>query len=98
MSEAESKVLTAALYQCRILLARYLGSQNDAAIEVRLAAHLAYALHNDALAVMDGRGFDVQASLKRIAQIDQIIGGGEAREIAATIWKALLDQGSGPTA
>lgn len=92
MSEAESKLLAAALYQCRILLGDYLGPESDVSTHLRLAAHLAYALHNDALAAMDGRAFDVQASLARIANIDRIIGGKDAQEVVATLSAAIASK------
>lgn len=49
-----TKAVALALYQIRILLSDYLGSQNEGDIVVRQAAHLAYALHNEALAVVEG--------------------------------------------
>lgn len=81
----EAKLFAAALYEIRILLSGGLGSSNDAPHEIRLASHLAYALHNDALAVIDGREFDQEATLARIAHIDQIIGGNDGERIAGEL-------------
>lgn len=39
----ESELLAHALYQVRVLLSSYFGSNNEGPIEVRFAAHLAYA-------------------------------------------------------
>lgn len=78
----ELKLFAMALYELRILLAGGLGSNNDAPQEIRLASHLAYALHNDALAVIDGKSIDVEAAISRIAHIDQIIGGDDAARIS----------------
>lgn len=72
MQSDQTKLLAFALYEIRVMLAGYLGSQ-DAPLDVRLAAHLAYALHNEADAVMNERTFDVEASLSRIAGIDRIL-------------------------
>jgi hypothetical protein len=41
---------------------------------VRIAAHLAYALHNDALAVLEGNGFNAEDALKRVAALDSLLG------------------------
>ncbi|MDP1613526.1 MAG: hypothetical protein Q8M11_20900 [Sulfuritalea sp.] len=69
----EVKVLALALHQIRVLLSPYLGSENAGPIEVRVAAHLAYALHNEALAVAEGRDFDVKAALAKVQAIDALL-------------------------
>ena len=69
----EEKILAHALYEIRTLLSSYLGSENSGPIEVRVAAHLAYALHNEAIAVGEGRSFDVNAALAKVAAIDTIL-------------------------
>ncbi|MDF3071570.1 MAG: hypothetical protein K0R38_7171 [Polyangiaceae bacterium] len=63
-----------ALYQIRVLLSGYLGSQSNADISVRQAAHLAYALHNEALAVVEGGSFDAEAVARRLAAVDAMLG------------------------
>jgi hypothetical protein len=47
-----------------------------------LAAHLAYALHNEALALSAGNGFDLSAALKRVAAIDNFLDGGDGSRLA----------------
>jgi hypothetical protein len=47
-------------------------------------------MHNDALAAVEGKGFDVEAALARIAQIDQIIGGNDGERIAGEIRRSIL--------
>lgn len=74
MATTETKVLAQALYEIRLLLGGYLGSEIEADISVRTAAHLAYALHNDALAVLDGGSFDVADALRRVEAMDSILG------------------------
>jgi hypothetical protein len=74
MAVTEVKVLAQAIYEIRLLLSHHLGSEIDADLSVRIAAHLAYALHNDALAVIEGNGFDVAEAVRRVAKIDSVLG------------------------
>ena len=76
---SEAKLLAMALYQMRIILSAAVGP--DADHELKVAERLAYALHNDAWAVIEGKAFDCEAALARIAHIDQIIGGDDGRQI-----------------
>jgi hypothetical protein len=69
----EQNILAHALYEIRILLSPYLGANNKDPIEVRVAAHLAYALHNEALAVAEGQHFDVEAALAKVKAIDALL-------------------------
>jgi hypothetical protein len=71
-NQVQIKVFAQAIYEIQVLLAGYLGSQNSADLAVREAAHLAYALHNEALAVLSGKHLDVEASLSRIRAVDRI--------------------------
>lgn len=75
MATSEARVLAQALYEIRLLLGDSLGSDAQADINVRTAAHLAYALHNDAQAILDGRGFNVAEAVKRVAAINSVLGG-----------------------
>jgi len=72
-SATEVKILALALHQIRVLLSAYLGSANGGPIEVRVAAHLAYALHNEALALAEGEGFDVETALAKVQAIDGLL-------------------------
>ncbi len=74
MASTETRVLAQALYEIRLLLSGYVGSEIDADVNVRAAAHLAYALHNDALAVLDGGSFDTTEAARRVQAIDSILG------------------------
>jgi hypothetical protein len=71
---AETRLLAHALYEIRVLLAEYLGSTIEGDPVVRRAAHLAYALHNEALAVTEGRSFSIEDALKKIATVDAMFG------------------------
>ncbi len=69
------KVLAFALYEMRLLLASYLGSDNPGDHPVRVAAHLAYALHNQAYAAWQhGESFDAASAVSSIASVDKLLG------------------------
>ena len=70
----ESKILAFAVYELRLLLAGHLGSAANGDPSVRAAAHLVYALHNQALAVLEGRSFNPTEALEAIARVDQMFG------------------------
>lgn len=74
MSDQNSQLLALSLVEIRTLLAGYLGSTNEVSIEVRIAAHLAYALHNEAESVCKGASYDIDQARKKIAAIDTIFG------------------------
>ena len=69
------QLLAAALYEIRLLLGSYLGSSSEADQGIREAAHLSYALHNEAEAVSRGYDFDFDAAIRRVAAIETIIPG-----------------------
>jgi len=73
IDSAEARLLANALYEIRVLLSPYIGSEVDAPMEVRMAAHLAYALHNEALAITEGSSFDIDAALRKVSAIDKIL-------------------------
>nr|MBA2281517.1 hypothetical protein [Acidimicrobiia bacterium] len=70
----QAKLLAQAVYEIRLLLGGYLGSTNPGKLEVRQAAHLAYALHNEALSVLHGREFDPTAAITAIRRTDAMLG------------------------
>ena len=79
MKEAQSqeqlKLMAAAVYEIRCLLSDALGSTNNSPTSVRLAAHLAYALHNQALAILEGgEVFDVSAAKAAIKAGERTVG------------------------
>ncbi len=73
-NSSEMRLLAHALFEIRVLLAGYLGSTNDSDPAVRRAAHLAYALHNEALAVTEGRSFSIDDALPKLAAVDAMFG------------------------
>jgi hypothetical protein len=76
------QLLAAAVYEMRLLLAGYLGSECQADQSVRVAAHLAYALHNCALSVMEGGDVDVADAIRRIEGVDRMLGSDLLRRLA----------------
>ncbi|WP_024680743.1 hypothetical protein [Pseudomonas syringae] len=74
MQTAQTRLLALALIEIRTLLADYLGSDVDAPVSVRLAAHVAYALHNEAEAAFGNVDFQLGCAKQKIAAIDQILG------------------------
>jgi hypothetical protein len=71
---SSEELLAAAIYEIRLLLGSYLGSECSADESVRVAAHLAYALHNHALAVLEGGPSDVGATMGKIGAVDHMLG------------------------
>ena len=85
----ENKILAFAVYELRLLLAGHLG--NDAATDpsVRAAAHLAYALHNQALAVLEGKRFNASEAEAAIAAVDRLCGENFAQRLSAVVNRAV---------
>lgn len=74
MQTAQTRLLALALIEIRTLLADYLGSDVDVPMSVRVAAHMAYALHNEAEAAYGNADFQLECATQKICAIDQILG------------------------
>ena len=74
MSSPEARLFAHALYEIRVLLAGYLGSANAGDPAVRCAAHLAYALHDEALALTEGRSVSIDKAVDKLAIVDAMFG------------------------
>lgn len=83
--DLQTKILAQALFEVRVLLSSYLGSDNSGDISVRAAAHLAYALHNEALSVMEGRNFDTGHIAERLRAVDRIVNSDFSRRFSALL-------------
>jgi hypothetical protein len=83
IDNTEVRLIANALYEIRLLLNPYLGSENEAPHGVRLAAHVAYALHNEAAALVKAGKFDVAAALRKVAAIDNVVVGNEGGRLAS---------------
>jgi len=70
----QAKVLAQAVFEIRVLLAGYLGTASTVDMSIRQAAHLAYALHNEALAVLADDEFDPKAAIKRVGAVGGLLG------------------------
>lgn len=68
------RVMAQAVYEVRLLLSGYLGSSNEGDMAVRRAAHLAYALHNQALAAVEGGTFDAARAVASVSAVDRLLG------------------------
>ena len=84
----QAKVLAFAVFELRLLLAGHLGSNNNSDPSTRAAAHLAYSLHNEALAVLEGRDFDANAAVQAIAKVDAMFGENFAQRFTETTKRA----------
>jgi len=73
-TQSQAKILAQGIYEIRLLLSCYLGSQNPGDPVVRRAAHLAYALHNEALSVMEGGTFDSVKAVNKVRAVDELFG------------------------
>ncbi|UFH50441.1 hypothetical protein [Pseudomonas sp. KNUC1026] len=74
MNTHQAKLLALTLLEIKKLLADYLGRDVDAPMSVRVAAHMAYALHNEAEAVFNNTDFEIGDASVKIHAIDQILG------------------------
>lgn len=78
----QTKILAFAVYQLRLLLAHHLGNTTSEDPAVRAAAHLAYALHNHALSVLEGRSFDTSEAIEAIARVDELVSENFSQQLA----------------
>ena len=72
----QAEVLALAVLEIRQLLSSELGVEipSETPTHIRHAAHLAYAIHNEAIAVLDGGTFNAPDALKRLNQADSLFG------------------------
>lgn len=85
----QNQILAFAVYQLRLLLAGHLGPSADTEPAVRAAAHLAYALHNQALAVLEGKSFDASEALEAIAKVDKRLGENFVQQLSEATKRAV---------
>ncbi|WP_204524156.1 hypothetical protein [Corticimicrobacter populi] len=69
----QEQVLAFAIYEIRQLLAQHLGNDGTSDPAIRAAAHLAYALHNQASAILEGKHVNAQQSVSTIKKVDQLL-------------------------
>jgi hypothetical protein len=85
----QHQILAFAVYELRLLLAGELGPDSKAEPSVRVAAHLAYALHNQALAILEGRSFDPGQAIEAIRRVDQQFGENSLQRLSEAVGRAL---------
>ena len=85
MMVTQEQLLAFAVYEIRLLLAGHLGSDSSSELPIRAAAHLAYALHNEADAVLQGESFDPQQALARLGAIDRMLATGFQDRLAKAV-------------
>lgn len=73
MDVTQNQLLAFAVYEIRQLLAHHLGSDETPDPAVKAAAHLAYALHNQADAILQGRTFDPQQAIESLSAVDLML-------------------------
>ena len=85
MTCSQAQLLAFAVYEIRLLLGAHLGSDSTSDLSVRTAAHLAYALHNEADSILHGGSFDVQRAVERLGAVDNLFASNlESRLMEAT--------------
>lgn len=74
--DAQLKVMAQAVYELRGLLSGYLGNRNPETLYESVSAHLAYALHNEALAIIEDRpeDFNLDDAINKIKRVDEMYG------------------------
>jgi hypothetical protein len=92
---SQIQILAFAVYELRLLLAKHLGTSSGASPELRCAAHLAYALHNQALAVLEGKSFEPGAAIEAIAHVDKLCGENFTRRLMSN-WPDIVQSGQPP--
>ncbi|WP_432720087.1 hypothetical protein R0381_003446 [Jeongeupia wiesaeckerbachi] len=70
--DLEKRLLAAAIFELRVLLANHLDFQDQSPAAV--AAQFAYALHNQALSVLANQPFDVTQALDGLARLEPHLG------------------------
>lgn len=58
--EAKLKILAQTIYELRGLLTKHIGESNNLSSSENASANLVYALHNEALAIIENREHDFQ--------------------------------------
>lgn len=85
MVVTQEQILAFAVYEIRLLLAGHLGSDCSSDLAVRTAAHLAYALHNQAESVLQGHSFDPQRAIASLANVDRLLAADLQNRLAMAI-------------
>lgn len=85
MAATTEQLLAFTVYESRLLLSDHLGNDNDLPMNVRAAAHLAYAPHAQADAVGHGGSFDVQRAVAEVGSVDRLLPTDSQARLAAAL-------------
>jgi len=85
MDVTQEQLMAFVVYEIRLLLASYLGSDSTSDLSIRAAAHLAYALHNQADAVLQGNAFDPQQAKEALGDVDRLLATNFQTRLSAAI-------------
>lgn len=88
LQSANEKILALAVFELRVLLSSHVDDGAPEQTHINVAAHLAYALHNQALAVLEGKTFDVENALESIRQVDKQFGERFSERFASAVAQA----------
>lgn len=71
--DAQTKILAQAVYELRLLLSDHLGKKDKETLCEAVSAHLSYALHNEALAIIENRpdDFSIEKAIENIKKVDE---------------------------
>jgi hypothetical protein len=85
--ETQLRILALAIYELKGLLGNHLGSTTNEVTSEKISAHLAFSLHNEALAIIENKPeqFDIEALLSKITAIDRMFKTDFAKLFAKTI-------------
>ena len=72
--EIQIRILAQAVYELRLLLSHHLGSNDEETKCEAISAHLAYAIHNEALAIIENRpaDFNVNEAVNKILRVEEL--------------------------
>lgn len=73
MAVTQDQILAFAIYEIRLLLNHHLGSEDTPDPAVKAAAHLAYALYNQADAILQDGTFDPKQAIEALSSVDQML-------------------------
>jgi len=86
--DPEKRLMAAAIFELRVLLASHIGQEGTPA---GVAADFVYALHNPALAMLEGRPVDVPSTLDSLERLKPALGEMHLRQFRRVV---LEDGGS----
>jgi hypothetical protein len=81
--DLEKRLLAAAVFELRVLLSSYIDHDNKSSAGT--AGLLAYALHNQALSVLDGRSFNVTEALDAVDRLESRLGSKHLQQFRQTV-------------